>query len=139
MLNRNRIFGGAAVRLTLYRKSGEFIKPDDNEVSFILESQSLSENQYVLNEKGLVIDLCQGLSGAFWTYFQELRMTGSLFYVLTGLYCERNHLDDAILLNETGRIAGIIQIQYFSGQGFITFYTWFRSGMHSRGNARGDY
>ena len=35
------------------------IKPDNSEISFVIESQSLLENQYVLNEKGLIIDLCQ--------------------------------------------------------------------------------
>ncbi len=112
LLTRNRIFGGAYVRLTLYRKSGEFIKPDDNEVSFILESQSLSENQYVLNEKGLVIDLCQDYQ-VHSDLLSGIKMTGSLLYVLTGLYCERNHLDDAILLNDAGRIAGSYRSNIF--------------------------
>lgn len=120
LLNRNRIFGGAFIRLTLYRDAPGFITPQSNQAAFILESEHLPEDFYVLNEKGLVIDLCQNypmhtgpLSG--------IKSTGSLLHVLTGLYCERNHLDDAILLNETGRITGSCRSNIFLVSGSSLF------------------
>ncbi len=112
LLNRNRIFGGAAVRLTLYREAGGHLKPEGNEVSFILESRSMQENYYTLNEKGLVVDLCREYrvhSGVL----SGIKDTGSLVYVLASLYCERNHLDETLLLNETGRIAGTYHANIF--------------------------
>jgi branched-chain amino acid aminotransferase len=112
LLTRNRIFGGAFIRLTLYRKSGGRIKPENSEISFVIESQSLLENQYVLNEKGLVIDLCQDYQ-VHVDLLSGIKITASLPYVLTGLYCERNQLDDAVMLNDTGKITGSYRSNIF--------------------------
>jgi len=105
LLNRNRIFGGGRIRLTVYREAGDNLVPESNHISFILESQTLPDDFYVLNDRGFAIDLCQEYR-LHTSPFSGIKTTGSLINVMTGLFCGKNHLDDAILLNESGRISG---------------------------------
>jgi branched-chain amino acid aminotransferase len=105
LLNRNKIFGGAVIRLTAFREAGEDVLPEHHQVSFIIESEALSTGKYTLNEKGFVIDVCQEyrrpagiLSG--------IKGTGYLPNVMTALFCEKYALDEAVMLNESGRITG---------------------------------
>jgi branched-chain amino acid aminotransferase len=41
LLNKNRIFGGARIRLSVFRDTDEGYIPDQDRISFILESQRL--------------------------------------------------------------------------------------------------
>ncbi len=105
LLNRNKIFGGAGIRLTVYRETGESLLPGDQTTSFILESEALETGRYQLNDKGYVIDVCQEFRRAA-GILSGIKTTGYLSNVMTALFCEQNGLDDAIMINESGRITG---------------------------------
>jgi branched-subunit amino acid aminotransferase/4-amino-4-deoxychorismate lyase len=105
LLNRNKIFGGAWIRLTVFRETGTDLLPGDQMTSFVLESEALESARYMLNEKGYVIDVCQEYRRAEGT-LSGLKTTGYLPNVMTALFCEQQGLDDAIMLNESGRITG---------------------------------
>jgi branched-chain amino acid aminotransferase len=112
MLNRNRIFGGGCIRLTLYRDGGRMLTPEGNQTSFVMESLPLSHDYYVLNEKGLVADVCMDYhipSGPL----AGIKTTASLLYILAAIYCARNHLDDAVLLNDAGHVAASVRSNIF--------------------------
>jgi branched-subunit amino acid aminotransferase/4-amino-4-deoxychorismate lyase len=112
LLNRNKIFGGAGIRLTIFRETGESLLPGNQNVSFILESEALEAGKYILNEKGYVIDVCQEYrrSGGI---LSGLKTTGYLPNVMTSLFCEQHALDDALMLNESGRISGSTRSNIF--------------------------
>jgi branched-chain amino acid aminotransferase len=120
LLNRNRIFGGALIRLTVFRDGGESYAPVDNRVSFILESQKLERNFYELNEKGLVIDLCTDLSKPA-IPLSSVKNSSALLFVLASLYNRKRNLDDSILLNEDGRIAESVNSNVFLVSGSSIF------------------
>ena len=120
LLNRNKLYGGGMIRLTIFRDAGVSVTPDNNRIGFTLESHPLPHDRYELNEKGLVIDLCQDYSVNTGS-LSGIKSTGSLLYVLTGLYCKRNHLDDAVLLNDMGRIAGSVCSNIFLVRGSSLF------------------
>ena len=105
LLNRNKIFGGAGIRLTVYRETGESLLPGDQTTSFILESEALETGRYQLNDKGYVIDVCQEFRRAA-GILSGIKTTGYLSNVMAALFCEQNGLDDAIMINESGRITG---------------------------------
>lgn len=105
LLNRNKIFGGAGIRLTVFRESGGGLLPEGQMTSFILESEALESGRYFLNEKGYVIDVCQEYRRAAGT-LSGIKTTAYLPSVMTALFCEQQGLDDAIMLNESGRITG---------------------------------
>lgn len=112
LLNRNKIFGGAGIRLTVFRETGESLLPGDQRVSFIVESEALETGKYMLNEKGYVIGVCQEYrrSGGV---LSGIKATGYLPNVMASLFCEQHALDDAIMLNESGRITGSTRSNIF--------------------------
>lgn len=112
LLNRNKIFGGAVIRLTVFRESGGNLLPGDHMTSFILESEALETGKYQLNEKGYFIDVCQEYRRAA-GYLAGIKSTGSLLNVMAALFCEQHGLDDAVLLNESGRITGSTRSNIF--------------------------
>ncbi len=112
LLNRNKIFGGAGIRLTVFRETGENLLPGNQNVSFILESEALEAGKYILNEKGYVIDVCHEYRRSA-GILSGIKTTGSLPNVMTSLFCEQHALDDALMLNETGRITGSTRSNIF--------------------------
>ncbi len=105
LLNRNKFFGGAGIRLTVFREEGEDILPGNQRVSFILESWALDTGKYALNEKGYVIDVCHEFRRPT-GILSGIKGTGYLPNIMTALFCKEHTLDEAIMLNESGRITG---------------------------------
>jgi branched-subunit amino acid aminotransferase/4-amino-4-deoxychorismate lyase len=112
LLNRNKIFGGACIRLTVYRETGESLLPGNQMTCFILESEALESGKYLLNDKGYVIDVCQDYRRAA-GILAGMKTTGYLPNVMTSLFCDQHGLDDAIMLNESGRITGSARSNIF--------------------------
>ncbi len=103
LLNKNRVFGGANVRLTVFRNDGQDFVPTDHHVSFILESNSLIAGKYDLNEKGYCIDICSEYSkikGAL----PGLRNSHAITYLMAAMQGRKDNLDAVILLNEDNRL-----------------------------------
>ncbi|MBN1144470.1 MAG: aminotransferase class IV [Bacteroidales bacterium] len=103
LLNKNRIFGGAGIRLTVFRNNEQDFVPADHRVSFILESKPLKAGKYELNEKGHCIDICTEfikvkgrLSG--------LRSSNSTMYLMAAMQGRKENMDAVILLNEDNRL-----------------------------------
>ena len=103
LLNKNRIFGGARIRLTIFRNPGGLYTPEDNTVSFILESIPLEFVHYSLNSHGYVIDLYTGMPKPVHR-LSSIKSTSALLYVMAGIYKTENGLDDCILINEKGHL-----------------------------------
>jgi branched-chain amino acid aminotransferase len=120
LLNRNKIFGGAGIRLTAFRETGESLLPVGQDVSFVIESVALEADRYVLNERGFVIDVCMEYrrSGGI---LAGLKTTGSLPDIMASLFCKQHTLDDAIMLNEAGRITGSTGSNVFLARGSSLF------------------
>jgi branched-subunit amino acid aminotransferase/4-amino-4-deoxychorismate lyase len=121
LLNKNRIFGGAHIRLTVFRNSGESYIPVGNEVSFLIDCAPLNTDRYELNEKGLSI----GISKNF------LRNTGSLanlhranitVFIRAAMEGRESGHDAVILLNKEGRLTETTDSNLFlvSGNSIFT-------------------
>jgi branched-chain amino acid aminotransferase len=103
LLNKNRIFGGAHIRLTVFRNIGDHIIPTGNSVSFLLESSSLEHGKYGLNEKGLTVAISQTFvrnTGRMCAFY---RANINLF-MLASIEAEKLGVDRMILLNDSGRL-----------------------------------
>jgi branched-subunit amino acid aminotransferase/4-amino-4-deoxychorismate lyase len=121
LLNKNRIFGGAGIRLTVYRDTSERFIPDNGKVSYLLESHKLEYNKYELNENGYCVDICNGLIKATGP-LASVRNANPLLYLLTGIAGKNNNLDASILLNESGRLVETVNSNIFlvSGNSIFT-------------------
>jgi branched-subunit amino acid aminotransferase/4-amino-4-deoxychorismate lyase len=121
LLNKNRIFGGAAVRLSVFREAGSDFIPDDHKISFLMECQKLEYKNYVLNNTGLSIDVCTGLIKTT-GMLSAVRNANSLLYLMAGLQCKSRNLQGMLLLNESGRLVETTDSNIFlvSGNSLFT-------------------
>ena len=104
LLLRNKIFGGAAVRLTVFRNSvTPLLIPEDNRTSYVMDARKLDHKYYTLNENGYIIDVFDEIHKPV-NRLSGLRNAFSSLYLYAGNYCKNNRLDDCILLNDKGRM-----------------------------------
>lgn len=112
LLNKNRIFKGARIRLTVYRNEGGLYSPDNNTVSWLMESSALDDEHYEFRSKGLSVDIFDGVHKPV-TVLSNLKTTNALIYVLAGIFRKENSLDECLILNQYGRIAESISSNVF--------------------------
>lgn len=112
LLNKNQLYKGARIRLTVFRNSGGLYTPEDNSCSFIAESTPLPFDNYRLNEKGLMTDIYT-LIPKYSGPLANLKTANSLVYVMAGIFRNENSLDDCIILNEKERPAESISSNLF--------------------------
>jgi branched-subunit amino acid aminotransferase/4-amino-4-deoxychorismate lyase len=116
LLNKNRIFKGARVRLTVYRESEGFYSPEKDDISWLLETSALAQEKYDLNTKGFVISIYDEFLKPV-NIFSRLKTTNALGYVLAAKFRKDNGLDDCLILNQYGRIAESISSNVFVAHG----------------------
>jgi branched-subunit amino acid aminotransferase/4-amino-4-deoxychorismate lyase len=121
LLNKNRIFKGARLRLTVFREAEGLYGPENESVSWIMETSALSQEKYELNSKGLVISIFDEVLKPV-NILSNLKTTNALPYILAAKFRKENNLDDCILLNQYGRIAESISSNIFitNGKSVIT-------------------
>ena len=112
LLNRNRTFKGARIRLTVFRNEGGLYTPEQNSISWLMESSSLDYEKYELNQKGFHIDIYDGIQKPI-NILSNLKTNNSLIYVLAGICRKENSLDECLVLNQYGRIAESISSNIF--------------------------
>ncbi|MHC1705496.1 MAG: aminotransferase class IV [Tenuifilaceae bacterium] len=120
LLNKNRYFGSARVRLTVFRNPGGKYTPTDNAAGFLIEADPLETKMYELNSKGIVVDIFTELKKPL-NPLSSIKSCNSLFYILAGIYQEKNGLNDCILINSNDRIAEAISSNIFIVKGDTLF------------------
>ena len=100
LARRNKIRHGR-LRLTVYRDAEGLYTPSQNKMGWCLELQPLDEPRYLLNSKGLIMDVFTELPKAT-NYLSNIKTCNSLIYVMAALYKTQNKLDDVFLLNQNG-------------------------------------
>ncbi len=103
LMQKNKIFGQARVRLSVFRKSGGFYSPDTNEVDYIINAQELAYNKFILNKNGLTSDVFDEIKKPI-NIFSSFKISNSLLYVMSGLYNQSKNIDESLILNEKGFI-----------------------------------
>lgn len=112
ILNKNRQLQGARIRITVFRNSGGLYTPSSNEISFLLESSPLEHDRYVLNMKGITVDIFEDVQKPA-NILSNLKTTNSLIFVLAGIFKKEKDLDDCLVLNEKQRIIESISSNIF--------------------------
>ena len=99
LINANKQFQGARIRIGVYRKDGGNFTPVTNKTDYYIESISLDSNQFLLNTKGLTIDIYTHHKKPI-TSFNTFKGIPSQFYIKAALWAQENNLNDCILLND---------------------------------------
>lgn len=112
LLNKNKLFKGARVRMTVFRQSGGFYAPSSNEAEFIIQCSSLETDKYEFNSKGLLIDIYDEITKPI-NYLSRLKLISASMLVMAGIFKNENQLDECILLNTKGNIVEGISSNIF--------------------------
>lgn len=112
LLNKNRIFESARVRLTVYRNQGGKYIPENNGAGLVMEVDPLELNMYQLNNKGYIIELYHDIKKPI-NPLSSIKSCNSLHYILAGIYQKNNNVNDCLLINEYDRIAEAISSNVF--------------------------
>lgn len=109
--NRNKAKNGR-LRLTVFRDAEGLYTPASNNFAYTLEWETLQEQQYVLNARGLLMDIYEDLPKPI-NLLSAHKTCNSLQYVLAGVYRQRNRLDEAFILNQNGFLCESISANIF--------------------------
>jgi len=100
LCKKNSVEGSARVRLSVSRGSGG-LYDCDNDFSYLIESWPL--DQKGINENGLIIDIFPDARKSI-DVFSNLKSANYLPYVMAAIWANGNKLNDALILNQHGRI-----------------------------------
>lgn len=103
LISKNRIFGDARVRLSVFREDGGLYTPASNNTNYLIEATPLNTNNYTLNSKGILLDVYEEDKKPS-TRFSRFKSANSLFFVMAGLYKKEQKLDDVLIINDQNLI-----------------------------------
>jgi len=103
LLNENKISEGGRARITIFRNDGGLYTPYECSVSYIIEAEPMDENKFVLNPKGLKIDLYEEIKKPI-NKLSNIKSNNALIFVLASIFKMEKELDDCIILNENGHL-----------------------------------
>lgn len=112
LLAKNHVNKGGRIRLSVFRSADGFFAPKNQTKSYVIEAKPFDDNEYILNEKGLVIDTYNELRRCR-NSLSQIKTTNNIPNVLAGIYKDENNLDECIMLNDLGRITEAISSNIF--------------------------
>lgn len=121
LLNKNRFFGNARVRITVFRDSDGFYTPTGNAASILIQTQERNTTFYEINKQGYLLDIYSDIKKPI-NKLSSIKSCNALIFVKAGLYRKANSLDDCIILNNEDRVSETISSNIFIVKG-NTIYT----------------
>ncbi|WP_285057016.1 aminotransferase class IV [Pedobacter ginsengisoli] len=112
LCRKNKLRDNVRFRLSVYRAGEGLYTPENNKSGYILEASALTENNYELNKKGLIVDVYDELTKQI-DKLANYKTSNSLLYVMAGLYKKQHRLDEAFILNQNGFLCESISSNVF--------------------------
>ena len=112
LAKKNKFKDHVRFRLSVYREGDGLYTPESNKSGYLLEGSQLHESGYVLNKKGLIIDVYDEMTKPV-NKLSNYKTTSSLLYVMAGLHKKQNGLDEAMILNQHGFLCESISSNVF--------------------------
>ncbi len=112
LCRKNKLRDNVRFRLSVYRAGDGLYTPANNKSGYVLEASALTENNYELNKKGLIVDVYDELTKQI-DKLANYKTSNSLLYVMAGLYKKQHRLDEAFILNQNGFLCESISSNVF--------------------------
>jgi branched-chain amino acid aminotransferase len=93
----------ARVRMTVFRREGGFYMPESDRFHVLVTADELPDEGYRFNQKGLRLGLYSDIRKPV-NALAGVKSGNALLYVLAARHARDQQWDDALLLNEHGRI-----------------------------------
>jgi branched-chain amino acid aminotransferase len=103
LIQKNKIFGDARARLTIFREDGGLYTPVGNRINYLIEVSSLPTSGYELNTKGLLLDVFEEELKPI-NRFSHYKTANALLFVMAGLFKKEMEKDDVLILNTQKQI-----------------------------------
>lgn len=100
------------IRLTVYRDAGGLYTPDANKAGWCMELQADNHTQYVLNNRGLIVEVFTELTKPL-NYLSNLKTCNSLPYIMAGLFKNQSKADDVFIINQNGFLCEALSSNVF--------------------------
>lgn len=110
LLNKNRIFDSARVRITINRTS------DPSEPSIIIETHSIGAKKYQYNHDGFLIDVFLQIKKPL-DALSHINGSNRLLYVKAQQFITNNRLNNCLILNSDDRISEAVGANIFIVRG----------------------
>ena len=113
LISNNLLNTSCRLRILFFRNSKGLYLPKSNDFSFVITTDQINGNEYIINNAGLKV-------GLFNQYklgtceLNNLKSTNRMINVLASIYYNENDLDDSILMNEKNNI-----VEFTSGNLFL--------------------
>jgi branched-subunit amino acid aminotransferase/4-amino-4-deoxychorismate lyase len=98
LLIRNNILEGGRMRITFYRKSTGFYLPKQDEMTYFIEAEPLSDNEFVLNATGRLVDIFQDFKKEV-NKLSVFKTLNCQLYVQAAIHARDKGLDEALIQN----------------------------------------
>lgn len=92
------------IRISFWRDGSGLYTPVSHAVNWLIEHDTINNENYVLNERGLVIGLYDEVKLSM-DKFSSIKKMAALPYVLASIHKKSKGLDDVLLVNTSNRIA----------------------------------
>jgi branched-chain amino acid aminotransferase len=112
LAKKNKFKDNVRFRLSVYREGEGLYTPESNKFGYLLEATALTEQDYILNKKGLIIDVYDDITKSV-NVLSGFKTTSALLYVMAGLYKKQHKLDEAIIINQHGFLCESISSNVF--------------------------
>jgi len=99
----SQITTGGRCRVSVDRTAGGTYRPEKNDAVFFIEVMPLEENEFILNYKGLEVDIYKPLKLTK-TFLSPFKTKNGLVKVMAAVHAAEQGLDDFLLTNEQGNI-----------------------------------
>lgn len=103
LCKKSNITQGGFCRLSLDRMNGGKYKPETNEAQFFIEVKPLDNNDFVLNTKGLEVDIYTDLKKQK-NMLANFKLKNCLLSIMASIKAQERQLDDLLISNDTGGI-----------------------------------
>lgn len=103
LLQKNRIYKGARIRITFFREEGGLYTPVQKSGGFIMIAEPLNEEMFVLADKGLKVGIYTEDKKHINT-LSHIKSCNALFYIMAGVWKQEQKLDDCLIQNHEGKI-----------------------------------
>jgi branched-chain amino acid aminotransferase len=103
LCSKSNIYGGGYCRLSIERAASGKFKPEINDAEFTIEVFPLDNNEFVLNTKGLEVDIYSDIV-KYKNILSNFKTKNCLISVLASIRAQEKQLDDLLLCNENGVI-----------------------------------
>jgi branched-chain amino acid aminotransferase len=120
LCQKNEIISSARIRLSVYRKEGGLYAPETDEFDFLMEASPLANTDFQLSSKGLIIGIAKSIFKPI-SPLTEIKTSNALIQVIAAREAKNKKWNDAVLLNERGRISEATSSNLFIVKGETIF------------------